>query len=62
MPMFIMEAATRDGKLRVVDVGSRPEGEFVFTAHLEGRQPPAKLRAPAAHLRAAFGDPHCWDR
>jgi DNA-binding transcriptional LysR family regulator len=62
MPMFIVGAAIEEGKLTVVDVGARPEDEFVFMAHPEGRRPSAKLRALAAHLRAAFGDPPYWDR
>jgi DNA-binding transcriptional LysR family regulator len=62
MPMFIVGAAIEVGELHVVDVGARPDDEFVYMAHPEGRRPSAKLRALAAHLRAAFGDPPYWDR
>jgi DNA-binding transcriptional LysR family regulator len=62
MPMFIVGSAIEAGKLEVVDVGARPEDEFIFMAHPEGRRPSAKLRALAAHLRTAFGDPPYWDR
>jgi len=51
----------RDGKLKIVDVGVRPDAEFVFLAHPEGRRPSAKLRALAAHLKASFGDPPYWE-
>jgi hypothetical protein len=30
-------------------------------AHPEGRNPSAKLRAVADHLRKTFGDPPYWD-
>ena len=40
---------------------ARPESEFIFMAHPEGRRPSAKLRALAQRLREAFGDPPYWD-
>jgi DNA-binding transcriptional LysR family regulator len=61
-PWRIVGAAIQARELKVVDVGARPEDEVVFMAHPEGRRPSAKLRALAAHLRAAFGDPPYWDR
>lgn len=61
LPLFIAGPDIRDGKLKIVDVGVRPDAEFVFLAHPEGRRPSAKLRALAAHLKASFGDPPYWE-
>ncbi|MGH6806421.1 MAG: LysR family transcriptional regulator [Ensifer adhaerens] len=61
LPAFICGPAVRDGRLREIDVGFRPEPEFIYLAHPEGRRPSAKLRAIAEHLKAAFGDPPHWD-
>jgi DNA-binding transcriptional LysR family regulator len=61
LPMFIASGAIAAGDLRIIDVGARPEDEFIFVAHPEGRRPSAKLRALAEHLRAAFGTPPYWD-
>lgn len=61
LPTFIAGAAIRAGKLGVIDIGIAPEGEFIYIAHPQGRQPSAKLRAFADCLRAAFGDPPYWD-
>ncbi|MBP2303542.1 LysR family transcriptional regulator [Azospirillum picis] len=61
LPAFIAGPAIRDGLLVEIDLGCEPETEFVFMAHPEGRNPPAKLRALAEHLRKAFGDPPYWD-
>ncbi len=62
LPAFIAGPSVRDGQLVEIDVGYRPEPEFIFMAHPEGRNPSAKLRAIADHLRKAFGDPPYWER
>ncbi|CAM5764187.1 LysR family transcriptional regulator [Labrys miyagiensis] len=61
LPAFIAGPVVRAGRLQIIDVGIRPEGESVFLAHPEGRRPSAKLRALADHLRRAFGDPPYWE-
>ena len=61
LPAFIAGPAIRDGLLVEIDVGHRPEAEFIYMAHPEGRNPSAKLRAIADHLKKAFGDPPYWD-
>jgi DNA-binding transcriptional LysR family regulator len=62
LPMFIVGVDIEAGSLQVVDVGVKPEPEFIYVAHPEGRRPSAKLRAFAECLRAAFGDPPYWER
>ncbi|SEH54110.1 transcriptional regulator, LysR family [Rhizobium tibeticum] len=61
LPAFIAGPAIGEGKLVAIDVGYRPEAEFIYMAHPEGRNPSAKLRAVAQHLRKTFGDPPYWD-
>jgi DNA-binding transcriptional LysR family regulator len=61
LPAFIAGPPVRSGKLVEIDVGFRPEAEFIYMAHPEGRHPSAKLRAIAQHLKQAFGDPPYWD-
>ena len=61
LPAFIAGPAVNSGLLVEIDVGSRPEAEFIFMAHPEGRNPSAKLRAIADHLKKTFGDPPYWD-
>lgn len=61
LPAFIAGPAVNEGLLVEIDVGCRPEPEFVFMAHPEGRNPSAKLRAIADHLKKVFGDPPYWD-
>ena len=61
LPAFIAGPAIRDGQLAEIDVGRRPEAEFIYMAHPEGRNPSAKLRAIADHLKKSFGDPPYWD-
>jgi DNA-binding transcriptional LysR family regulator len=61
MPTFIAGGAIKDGRLRVIDLGIQPEAEWIYLAHAEGRQPAAKLRALAEHLKTAFGDPPYWE-
>jgi DNA-binding transcriptional LysR family regulator len=61
LPTFIVGAAVKDGRLRVIELGARPEPEWIYLAHAEGRQPSAKLRALADCLRQAFGDPPYWE-
>ncbi|KRD72885.1 LysR family transcriptional regulator [Ensifer sp. ENS10] len=61
LPAFIAGPAVRKGQLREIDVGLRPEPEFIYMAHPEGRRVSAKLRAIAQHLKEAFGDPPYWD-
>jgi len=62
LPAFIAGPSLREGRLIEIDVGYRPEPEFIFMAHPEGRNPSAKLRAIADHLKKAFGDPPYWER
>jgi DNA-binding transcriptional LysR family regulator len=61
LPTFIAGPAIKDGLLAEIDVGYKPEAEFIHMAHPEGRNPSAKLRAIADHLKKAFGDPPYWD-
>ncbi|MDK4740795.1 LysR family transcriptional regulator [Rhizobium sp. CNPSo 3464] len=61
LPTFIAGPAIKQGLLVEIDVGYRPEGEFIFMAHPEGRNPSAKLRAIADHLKKTFGNPPYWD-
>ncbi|MDQ0563155.1 DNA-binding transcriptional LysR family regulator [Rhizobium mesoamericanum] len=61
LPAFIAGPAISSGELQEIDVGYRPEAEFIYMAHPEGRNPSAKLRAVADHLRKTFGDPPYWD-
>ena len=62
LPAFIAGPAIRDGLLQEIEVDHKPEREFIYMAHPEGRNPSAKLKAIAAHLRKAFGSPPYWDR
>jgi DNA-binding transcriptional LysR family regulator len=62
LPMFIVGADLKEGRLRVVEVGMQSEQEFIYVAHPDGRRPSAKLRAFADCLRDAFGDPAYWER
>ncbi|RFC00579.1 LysR family transcriptional regulator [Rhizobium leguminosarum bv. trifolii] len=61
LPAFIAGPAIREGLLAEIVVGHRPEAEFIYMAHPEGRNPSAKLRAIADHLKKSFGDPPYWD-
>lgn len=61
LPAFIAGPAIRDGSLVEINVGAVPEAEFLYMAHPEGRNPSAKLRAIADHLRHTFGNPPYWD-
>jgi DNA-binding transcriptional LysR family regulator len=61
LPTFLVGDAIRQGALRIVDFDIQPEPEFIFIAHPQGREPSAKLRALAEHLRAAFGSPPYWE-
>ena len=61
LPMFIAGPAMRAGDLLPIDIGMDPEDEFIYMAHPDGRNPSAKLRAMADHLRQAFGTPPYWD-
>ena len=61
LPAFIAGPAIREGRLAEIDVGRRPEAEFIYMAHPDGRNPSAKLRAIADHLKKSFGDPPYWD-
>ena len=61
LPAFIAGPVVRDGLLAEIDVSHRPEAEFIYMAHPEGRNPSAKLRAIADHLKKTFGDPPYWD-
>lgn len=61
LPSFISAPAIADGSLEEIDVGLKPEPEFIYMAHPGGRNPSVKLRALAEHLRQQFGDPPYWD-
>lgn len=61
LPAFIVGPAIKAGSLVEIDVGYRPQPEFIYMAHPEGRHASAKLRAVAQHLKRAFGDPPYWD-
>ncbi|MDL2404697.1 LysR family transcriptional regulator [Rhizobium calliandrae] len=61
LPAFIVGPAINERLLVEIDVGYRPDAEFIFMAHPEGRNPSAKLRAIADHLKKTFGDPPYWD-
>jgi DNA-binding transcriptional LysR family regulator len=61
LPLFIAGPALQAGTLEVIDIGLQAEEEFIFMAHPEGRNPSAKLRALADHLRKAFGSPPYWE-
>lgn len=61
LPAFIAGPAISAGHLQEIDVSYRPEAEFIYMAHPEGRNPSAKLRAVADHLRKTFSDPPYWD-
>lgn len=61
LPAFIAGPSVRDGRLIQIDVGAKPEPEFIYMALPEGRNPSAKLRAIADHLKKTFGDPPYWD-
>jgi DNA-binding transcriptional LysR family regulator len=61
LPMFIAGQPLKDGRFALIDIGMQAEEEFIFIAHPEGRNPSAKLRALADHLRKVFGSPPYWD-
>lgn len=61
LPAFIAGPTVRAGRLMEIDVGAKPEPEFIYMAHPEGRNPSSKLRAIADHLKKTFGDPPYWD-
>ncbi|MFZ2870200.1 LysR substrate-binding domain-containing protein [Zavarzinia sp.] len=61
LPTFIAGPAIRAGQLAEIDIGHQPEAEFIHMAHPEGRNPSAKLRAIAEHLRTSFGAPPYWE-
>ncbi len=61
LPTFIIDAAVKAGALVVLEIGAEAEAELVYMAHPEGRRASAKLRALAACLRDAFGDPPYWE-
>ena len=62
LPLFVAGQAIRAGELQMIEIGVRPEEEFIFVAHPKGRSPSAKLKALVQHLRAAFGTPPYWQR
>jgi DNA-binding transcriptional LysR family regulator len=61
MPTFIAGAAIKEGRLTMLNLGAKPEDEWIYLASAEGRQASAKLRALADHLKRAFGDPPYWE-
>lgn len=61
LPTFIASAAVKAGGLRIIELGTEADAEFIYVAHPEERRSSAKLRALVAELKAAFGDPPYWD-
>jgi DNA-binding transcriptional LysR family regulator len=61
LPTFIAGPALRQGLLEEVELEQKPEQEFIYMAHPQGRNPSAKLRALVEHLRTCFGDPPYWE-
>jgi DNA-binding transcriptional LysR family regulator len=61
LPTFIAGEAIKDGRLTMLDLGAKPEDEWIYLAHAEGRQVSTKLRALADHLKRAFGVPPHWE-
>lgn len=61
LPAFIAGPAIMEGLLVEIEIDHKPEQEFIFMAHPQGRTPPAKLRAIADHLKQVFGSPPYWD-
>jgi DNA-binding transcriptional LysR family regulator len=61
LPAFICGQALKEGTLRKIDVGIQAEPEFLYIGHPHGRKPSAKLRALAAWLKDAIGNPPYWD-
>jgi DNA-binding transcriptional LysR family regulator len=61
LPAFIARPAIKTGQLEEIILTVQPEPEFLYMAHAQGREPSAKLRALADHLRKAFGSPPYWD-
>ena len=62
LPLWIAGPDVAAGRLQILDIGLETEAEHIYVAHPEGRRPPAKLRALADALRAAFGDPPYWEQ
>ncbi len=60
LPEFFVFGEVVRGELSVIDVGAQAESVNVVLAHLPHRSGSAKLKALAAHLREAFGDPPYW--
>lgn len=61
LPLWIAGPEIASGRLRILDIGVEAPEEYLYVAHPEGRRPPAKLRALADALRAAFGNPPYWE-
>ena len=61
LPLWIAGPEVASGRLRILDIGVEAPEEYLYIAHPEGRRPPAKLRALADALRAAFGNPPYWE-
>ena len=61
LPTFIAGPAIKERRVAIIDLGVKPEEEWIYLAHAEGRQPSAKLRALADCLKRAFGDPPYWE-
>jgi DNA-binding transcriptional LysR family regulator len=61
LPTFIVHEEVKAGRLRVIDLGTDTEAEFIYVAHPEGRRASMKLRAVVADIKAAFGNPPYWD-
>lgn len=61
LPLFVVSKEIASGELEAIDIGVKPELEYLYIAHPEGRRPSVKLRALADHLKAVFGSPPYWD-
>jgi DNA-binding transcriptional LysR family regulator len=61
LPGFIAGPALKAGLLEKIELDREPEPEFLYIAHPQGRNPPAKLVALAEHLKQTFGSPPYWE-
>jgi DNA-binding transcriptional LysR family regulator len=61
LPTFLLETPLKSGSLKIIDVGSEPEGATVFVAYPEDLRSSEKLRTLTPLLRSAFRNPPYWD-
>jgi DNA-binding transcriptional LysR family regulator len=58
---FLLESPLKKQTLKVIDVGSEPEGAIIFVAHPEYLRSSERIRTLTTWLRQAFGDPSYWE-